>query len=89
MAPSPNPRVLAELSRADAILYGMGSLYTSIAPSLVLKGVGECIAAADVPKVGWGVVQGAVCSAVRRGAVRLLCGAVSPLPHTLPTTRPS
>ena len=44
--------MLAELSRADAILYGMGSLYTSIAPSLVLKGVGECIAAADVPKVG-------------------------------------
>ena len=52
VAPAPNPRVLAELERADAVIYGMGSLYTSIAPSLVLKGVGECIAAAAVPKVG-------------------------------------
>lgn len=51
VAPAPNPRALAELERADAILYGMGSLYTSIVPSLVLKGVGECIAAATAPKV--------------------------------------
>jgi 2-phospho-L-lactate transferase/gluconeogenesis factor (CofD/UPF0052 family) len=51
VAPAPNPRVLTELERADAIIYGMGSLYTSIAPSLILKGVGECIAAATVPKV--------------------------------------
>ncbi|EFN50692.1 hypothetical protein CHLNCDRAFT_8355, partial [Chlorella variabilis] len=51
VAPAPNPRVLAELERADAVIYGMGSLYTSIAPSLVLKGVGECIAAAAVPKI--------------------------------------
>ncbi|KAI3436021.1 hypothetical protein D9Q98_002078 [Chlorella vulgaris] len=51
VAPAPNPRVLTELERADAIIYGMGSLYTSIAPSLILKGVGECIAAATVPKI--------------------------------------
>ena len=51
VAPAPNPRVLSELQRSDAVLYGMGSLYTSIIPSLILKGVGECIAATPVPKV--------------------------------------
>jgi hypothetical protein len=43
--------VLSELQRSDAVIYGMGSLYTSIIPSLILKGVGECIAATPVPKV--------------------------------------
>ena len=35
--PEPNPRLLAQLDSADAIIYGMGSLYTSICPSLVLQ----------------------------------------------------
>ena len=35
--PPPNPRLLAQVESADAIVYGMGSLYTSICPSLVLK----------------------------------------------------
>ena len=52
VAPAPNPRVLAEVGRADAIVYGMGSLYTSLAPSLVLKGVGEAVAERNCPKVG-------------------------------------
>eukprot|EP00887_Chlorella_sp_A99_P006601 scaffold3.g6601.t1 len=43
--------VLAELGQADAIVYGMGSLYTSITPSLVLRGVGEAVAARDCPKI--------------------------------------
>ncbi|PSC71096.1 maternal effect embryo arrest 18 [Micractinium conductrix] len=51
VAPAPNPRVLTELQRADAVIYGMGSLYTSIFPSLILRGVGECIAATNVPKI--------------------------------------
>jgi len=51
VAPAPNPRVLTEMQRADAIIYGMGSLYTSIFPSLILRGVGECVAATNVPKV--------------------------------------
>ena len=37
VAPVPNPRVLTELQRADAVIYGMGSLYTSIFPSLILR----------------------------------------------------
>ena len=35
--PAPNPAVLAEIEGADAIVYAMGSLYTSICPSLVLQ----------------------------------------------------
>jgi 2-phospho-L-lactate transferase CofD len=35
--PKPNPAVLAELRQCDAIIYGMGSLYTSICPTLVLE----------------------------------------------------
>lgn len=52
MAPAPNPRVLGELGRADAVVYGMGSLYTSIAPSLILQGMGEVVAQRSCPKVG-------------------------------------
>jgi hypothetical protein len=33
------------------VVYGMGSLYTSIIPSLILEGVGEAIAARAGPKV--------------------------------------
>lgn len=49
--PAPNPRVLAALGAAEAVVYGMGSLWTSIAPSLVLEGVGEAVAAVKGPKV--------------------------------------
>ncbi|KAF1943797.1 UPF0052-domain-containing protein [Clathrospora elynae] len=38
-----NPMVLNALNDAQAIIYSIGSLYTSIVPSLVLKGVGEAI----------------------------------------------
>ena len=51
VAPTANPRVLNELQRSDAVVYGMGSLYTSICPSLILKGVGEEIASRNCPKV--------------------------------------
>lgn len=48
VAPVPNPRVLTELQRADAVIYGMGSLYTSIFPSLILRvsGLSACCARA-------------------------------------------
>ncbi|MCO5572813.1 hypothetical protein L7F22_026572 [Adiantum nelumboides] len=42
--PAVNPTVLEHLKQAQAIIYGMGSLFTSICPSLVLYGVGEVIA---------------------------------------------
>ena len=51
VAPPPNPRMLHEVEKADAIIYGMGSLYTSICPSLVLRGVGEAVADVSCPKI--------------------------------------
>lgn len=39
-----NPRVLDALSNASCIIYSIGSLFTSIIPSLVLRGVGEAVA---------------------------------------------
>jgi len=50
-APQPNPAVLQAIGESRAIVYGMGSLYTSIAPCLVLPGMGEAIAAVDTPKI--------------------------------------
>lgn len=46
-----NAAVLSALADVGAVVYGVGSLYTSIAPSLVLQGVGEGIAARSVPKI--------------------------------------
>ncbi|CAM6092709.1 unnamed protein product [Calypogeia fissa] len=46
-----NSVVLGQLHQVDVIVYGMGSLYTSICPSLVLRGVGETIAKRKCPKV--------------------------------------
>mmetsp|Transcript_9640 Transcript_9640/g.35312 ORF Transcript_9640/g.35312 Transcript_9640/m.35312 type:complete len:570 (+) Transcript_9640:90-1799(+) len=45
--PAVHPAVLSKISGADGIVYGMGSLFTSICPSLVLKGVGEAISARE------------------------------------------
>jgi 2-phospho-L-lactate transferase/gluconeogenesis factor (CofD/UPF0052 family) len=44
-------QVCAHLRDADVIVYGIGSLYTSILPSLILRGVGEAVADRDCPKV--------------------------------------
>jgi hypothetical protein len=41
---SANPQVLAALSSASTVIYSIGSLYTSLIPSLILKGVGEALA---------------------------------------------
>eukprot|EP00793_Prasinoderma_coloniale_P001196 PRCOL_00006187-RA len=49
--PQVHPQVLEKISNADGIVYGMGSLYTSVCPSLALVGVGEYIAERDCPKV--------------------------------------
>lgn len=53
----PNPLVLEAISNANCIVYGCGSLYTSVLPSLVLEGVGEAISRRNLPKVlllnGW------------------------------------
>jgi cathepsin L len=49
--PRVNPAVLARLQSADAVVYGVGSLWSSICPSLIPAGVGEAVAARDCAKV--------------------------------------
>ena len=41
--PEPNPQVLDAISNANCIVYGCGSLFTSILPCLVLEGIGVAI----------------------------------------------
>lgn len=41
--PPANPRVIEAIRDSQAIIYSIGSLYTSIIPSVVLRGVGEAI----------------------------------------------
>lgn len=49
--PTANPVVLDQLRDVDCIVYAMGSLITSVCPSLVLLGVGEIISSRSCRKV--------------------------------------
>lgn len=46
--PHANPKVVDAIRRAGAVIYSIGSLYTSIIPSLVLRGVGAALAGSGV-----------------------------------------
>jgi 2-phospho-L-lactate transferase/gluconeogenesis factor (CofD/UPF0052 family) len=48
-----NPMVINALNDAQAIMYSIGSLYTSIVPSLVLKGIGQAI---DNPSIRYKIL---------------------------------
>ncbi|KAB5525726.1 hypothetical protein GE09DRAFT_1152391 [Coniochaeta sp. 2T2.1] len=48
--PVANPKVLAAINASDTVIYSIGSLYTSIVPSVILRGVGAAIAAPGVRK---------------------------------------
>ena len=50
MRPPPNPKALEAVATADAIIYSIGSLYTSIIPSLILQGIGTAIAQTGGPR---------------------------------------
>ncbi|KAF1732257.1 uncharacterized protein CRV24_008451 [Beauveria bassiana] len=39
-----NPRVLEAINTSNTVIYSIGSLFTSLIPNIVLKGVGEAIA---------------------------------------------
>ena len=43
MLPPANPRAMSAIKHAQAIIFSIGSLYTSIIPSIVLRGVGEAL----------------------------------------------
>ena len=55
--PEPNPQVLDAIANANLIVYGCGSLFTSVLPSLVLEGVGSAVSSRHISKVlllnGW------------------------------------
>lgn len=46
--PAPNSKVLDAISSSQCVIYSIGSLYTSIIPCLILKGVGEVIASSSI-----------------------------------------
>lgn len=50
-AASANPRALAALERADAIIFGPGDLFTSVLPNILVKGIKERIAASRATKI--------------------------------------
>lgn len=41
--PPANPKTIEAVNEAQSIVYSIGSLYTSIVPSLVLRGIGEAV----------------------------------------------
>ena len=43
MSPPANPRVIEAVRDSQAIIYSIGSLFTSIIPSIILRGVGEAL----------------------------------------------
>ena len=50
MRPNPNPKAVEALNAADAVIYSIGSLYTSIIPSLILEGIGSSISNSNGPR---------------------------------------
>jgi 2-phospho-L-lactate transferase/gluconeogenesis factor (CofD/UPF0052 family) len=46
--PAPNTKVISSIQDASCVIYSIGSLYTSILPCLILKGVGEAIASPSI-----------------------------------------
>jgi uncharacterized cofD-like protein len=49
--PSAHPRALQAIARADAIVMGPGSLFTSTLPPLLVPGIAEAVRTASVPRI--------------------------------------
>lgn len=50
-SPPPAPGVLQAIACADAVILGPGSLYTSIVPNLLVRGVAEAVRKSQAPKI--------------------------------------
>lgn len=48
---TPAPEVLSSFASADAIIFGPGSLFTSVIPNLLVEGMEEALRALKVPKI--------------------------------------
>ena len=46
--PYANPQVVRSLDNAQAVIYSIGSLYTSLIPNLVLRGVGKALTSSNI-----------------------------------------
>ncbi len=49
--PAAHPRALQAIARADAIVMGPGSLFTSTLPPLLVPGIAEAVRTATVPRI--------------------------------------
>lgn len=49
--PTPLPAALSAIAQADLILFGPGSLYTSLMPHLLIPGLADALRARDVPRI--------------------------------------
>ncbi|PBP21361.1 UPF0052-domain-containing protein [Diplocarpon rosae] len=65
--PAANPKVLSSIDDASAVIYSIGSLYTSIIPCLVLRDVGAKIAAAGHARCKILVLNGSLDRETRAG----------------------
>jgi 2-phospho-L-lactate transferase/gluconeogenesis factor (CofD/UPF0052 family) len=51
ISPDVNPEAINSIKESRGLIYGVGSFWTSIAPSLILNNVGEAIAELNSPKI--------------------------------------
>ena len=51
LRPLANPTALRAIAEGETIIYGMGSLYTSLVPCLIAQGVGRAVRDATCPKL--------------------------------------
>ena len=58
MSPAANPKAVAVIKNAEALIYSIGSLYTSIVPCLILRGIGEAIVSSTCVKQKILIVNG-------------------------------
>ncbi|MCJ1418870.1 hypothetical protein MMC32_005221 [Xylographa parallela] len=58
--PAANPKVVSVIKDAEAVIYSIGSLYTSIVPCLILRGVGAALATAPHLRYKILIVNGSV-----------------------------
>ncbi|OWO99226.1 hypothetical protein B2J93_1114 [Marssonina coronariae] len=65
--PAANPKVLTSIEGASAVIYSIGSLFTSIVPCLILRDVGAKIAAASNAKYKILVLNGSLDRETRAG----------------------
>ena len=57
ISPFANPKAVNVVKSAEAIIYSIGSLYTSIVPCLILRGIGEAIASVASTSSGVGIAN--------------------------------